>query len=41
MTTGIINNRTDFVACFLMGYLLYLPSKDILETTSQQKYKEM
>ena len=41
VTTGIINNRTDFVACFLMGYLLYLPSKDILETTSQQKYKEM
>ena len=41
VTTGIINNRTDFVACFLIGYLLYLPSKDILETTSQQKYKEM
>ena len=41
VTTGIINNRTDFVACFLMGYLLYLPSKDILEITNQQKYKEM
>lgn len=41
VTTGIISNRTDFVACFLIGYLSYLPSKDTLETTSQQKYKEM
>lgn len=35
VTTGIIHNRTDFLACFLIGYLSYLPSKEIVETSRQ------
>lgn len=41
VTTGIINNKTDFMACFLIGYLSYLPSRKICDKqVSDKKYLE-
>ncbi|MGM9535027.1 MAG: O-antigen ligase family protein [Intestinibacter sp.] len=37
VTTGIIHNKTDFIACFLIGYLSYLPSKKSCEKQVRNK----
>jgi len=37
VTTGIINNKTDFIGCFLIGYLSYLPSKKSCEKQVDNK----